>query len=136
TNIFELLVNLQHGSTEVDYFEDFYMYISQNDTFQIFNRLERYRVQGTDRARKKIILATPFREPSETNVRAKIIKSVDRPADIYSLGAMFYYLVTGAYGNPKALYDAFRKFIDYEGEGEQNRVDAYIEHEYRVVNGP
>jgi serine/threonine protein kinase len=134
TNVFEVLVNVARGSNEVDYFEDFYMYITQNDTFQIFNRPERYAVAGTDRARKKIILATPFAEASETNVRAKIIKSVDRPADIYSLGATFYYLVSGAYGNPKALYDAFHKFIEYEREDEQNTVDAYIEHEYRVIN--
>ena len=134
TNVFELLVNVQQGSAEIDYFEDFYMYISQNDTFQIFNRPERYPVAGTDRQKKKVLLATPFREPSEWNVRAKIIKSVDRPADIYSLGAMFYYLVSGAYGNPKALHDAFHKFIEYERQDQQNSVDAYIEHEYRVIN--
>jgi hypothetical protein len=110
------------------------MYISQNDTFQIFNRAERYAVSGTDRAKRKVLLTTPFREPSESNVRAKIIKSVDRPADIYSLGAMFYYLVSGAYGNPKSLYDAFHKFIEYEREDEQNTVENYIEHEYRVIN--
>ncbi len=133
TNVFELLVNVQQGSNEIDYFEDFYMYISQNDTFQIFNRQERYAVAGTDRARRKVLLAQPFREPSESNVRAKILKSVDRPADIYSLGAMFYYLVSGAYGNPKSLYDAFHKFIEYERADEQNTVDAYIEHEYRVI---
>jgi serine/threonine protein kinase len=134
TNIFELLVNVQQGSNEVEYFEDFYMYITQNDTFQLFNRQERYMVAGTDRAKRKIILATPFREPSESNVRAKILKSVDRPADIYSLGAMFYYLVSGAYGNPKSLYDAFHKFIEYEREDEQNTVEAYLEHEYMVID--
>jgi serine/threonine protein kinase len=134
TNAFELLVNVEQGSVEVDYFEDFYMYISQNDSFEIFNRRERYPVAGADRAKKKLFLATPFREASETNVRAKIVKSVDRPADIYSLGAMFYYLVSGAYGNPKTLYDAFRKFIEYERDDEQNTVEAYIEHEYEVIN--
>jgi serine/threonine protein kinase len=134
TNAFELLVNVQQGSMEVDYFEDFFMYISQNDTFQIFNRPERYPVAGADRAKKKLFLATPFQEPSETNVRAKIIKSVDRPADIYSIGAMFYYLASGAYGNPKTLYDAFHKFIEYEKLDEQNTVEAYIEHEYDVIN--
>jgi serine/threonine protein kinase len=134
TNIFELLVNVQQGSREADYFEDFYMYITQNDSFQLFNRPERYQVAGTDRGRRKVLLATPFREPSETNVRAKIIKSVDRPADIYSLGALFYYLVSGAYANPKSLYDAFHKFIEYERQDDQNTVDAYVEHEYRVIN--
>jgi serine/threonine protein kinase len=110
------------------------MYISQNDTFQIFNRQERYPVAGADRTKKKLFLATPFQEASETNVRAKIIKSVDRPADIYSLGAIFYYLSSGAYGNPKTLYDAFHKFIEYEKDDEQNTVFAYIEHEYDVIN--
>jgi serine/threonine protein kinase len=134
TNAFELLVNVQQGSMEVDYFEDFYMYISQNDTFQIFNRLERYPVAGADRSKRKLYLAAPFLEPSETNVRAKISKSVDRPADIYSLGTMFYYLVSGAYGNPKTLYDAFHKFVEYEQHDEQNTIEAYLSHEYEVIN--
>ena len=134
TNAFELLVNVEQGSTEVDYFEDFYMYITQNDSFEIFNRNERYAIAGADRAKKKLFLATPFREPSERNVRGKIVKSVDRPADIYSLGAVFYYLVSGAYGNPKTLYDAFHKFIEYEKDDEQNTIEAYIEHEYGVIN--
>jgi serine/threonine protein kinase len=134
TNAFELLVNVQQGSMEVDYFEDFYMYISQNDTFQIFNRLERYPIAGADRSKRKLYLAVPFGEPSETNVRAKISKSVDRPADIYSLGAMFYYLVSGAYGNPKTLYDAFHKFIEYETNDDENTVESYLAHEYEVIN--
>jgi serine/threonine protein kinase len=134
TNAFELLVNVQQGSMEVDYFEDFYMYISQNDSFEIFNRHERYPIAGADRAKKKLFLAVPFKEPSETNVRAKIVKSVDRPADIYSLGAIFYYLVSGAFGNPKTLYDAFHKFIEYEKDDDQNTVEAYIDHEYTVIN--
>jgi serine/threonine protein kinase len=133
TNSFELLVNVQHGSREIDYYEDFYIYISQNDTFQIFNRPERYRIAGADRAKKKLLLETPFREPSESNVRGKITKSVDRPADIYSLGAMLYYLVSGAYANPKSLYDAFRKFVEYDAVSEDNTVDAYVEHEYRTI---
>jgi serine/threonine protein kinase len=134
TNAFELLVNVEQGSSEVDYFEDFYMYITQNDSFEIFNRHERYAIAGADRAKKKLFLATPFREPSESNVRGKIVKSVDRPADIYSLGAVFYYLVSGAYGNPKTLYDAFHKFIEYEKDDEQNTIESYIEHEYEVIN--
>ena len=134
TNAFELLVNVQQGSMEVDYFEDFFMYISQNDSFQIYNRNERYPIAGADRSKRKLYLAVPFAEPSETNVRAKIFKSVDRPADIYSLGAMFYYLVSGAYGNPKTLYDAFHKFIEYERDDEQNTIEAYLTHEYEVIN--
>src|SRR5262245_7944244 len=134
TNTFELLVNVQHGSMEVDYFEDFYTNISLNDTFQIFNRPEVYPVAGADRSKKKLLLACPFMQPTESNVRAKILKSVDRPADIYSLGAMFYYLITGAYGNPKTLYDAFHKFIEYERQDDQNTIESYLEHEYNVIN--
>jgi serine/threonine protein kinase len=133
TNAFELLVDVKKGSREVDYFEDFFLYISQNDTFQIFNRPERYQVAGADRAKKKLYLKTPFAEASERSVRGKIAKNVDRPADIYSLGALFYYLVTGAYGNPKALYDAFHKFIEYERADAQNTVEAYLRHEYSVI---
>jgi serine/threonine protein kinase len=134
TNILELLVNVEQGSMEVDYFEDFYISITQNDTFQLFNRMERYAVIGADRTKKKLFLSAPFKERSERNVRAKIMKSVDRPADIYSLGACFYYLVSGAYANPKSLFDAFHKFIEYEREDEQNTIDSYLEHEYQVIN--
>jgi hypothetical protein len=49
-----------------------------------------------------------------------VVKSVGRPADIYSLGALFYYLISGAYANPKNLFDAFRKFVEYEKRDETN----------------
>jgi len=138
TNAFEILVNVQHGSKEVSYFEDFYISIAQNDTFELFNRGRRYSVSGADLAKRKLFLSRPWDEPTENNVRAKIIKSVDRPADIYSLGALFYYLISGTHGNPKTLYDAFYKFVEYDGpsDGEavnQNTVDAYVEHEYSVI---
>lgn len=132
-NNFEILVNVQQGSNEVDYFEDFFMYLCQNDTFQIFNRREKYAIVNADRVKKKLYLSEPFREGSETNVRGKITKSVDRPADIYSIGATFYYLVSGAYANPKNLYDAFHKFIEYESNDPHNSVEAYIDHEYDVI---
>lgn len=138
TNMFELLVNVQHGVQEVSYFEDFYIAIAQNDTFQLFNRGGAYTVTGADLRRKRIMLDRPYEDKSEPNVRAQILKSVDRPADIYSLGALFYYLVSGAHGNPKTLYDAFHKFIEYDGPTEggegQNTVEAYIEHEYSVIH--
>ena len=132
-NSFELLVNVTQGSPEVEFFEDFYIDIHENDTFSLFNRPERYPIASADRARKKLLLASPFAEPSEVNVRAKVQKAVGRPADIYSLGAMLYYLVSGAYANPKTLYDAFRKFIEYERKDENNNVHAYVEHEYRTI---
>jgi serine/threonine protein kinase len=135
TNVIEVLANVERGSNEVQYFEDFYTNITQHDTFGLFNRSERYTVAGVDRARKKILLVSPFAEPSERNVRAKVHKSVDRPADIYSLGALFYYLITGAYGNPKSLHDAFHKFIEYEKPDADNSIDAYLAHEYRVIQG-
>ncbi len=138
TNAFEILVNVQSGQKEVTYFEDFYISIAENDTFELFNRGRRYPVSGADLQKRRLYLARPYEEPTESNVRAKIIKSVDRPADIYSLGALFYYLITGTHGNPKTLYDAFYKFIEYDGptDGDlanQNTVEAYIEHEYSVI---
>jgi serine/threonine protein kinase len=138
TNMFEILVNVDHGSDVVSYFEDFYIGIAPNDTFQLFNRGTRYIVRNADLKSKRIHLDRPYEDKSETNVRGQVLKSVDRPADIYSLGALFYYLISGAYGNPKTLYDAFHKFIEYDGPVEggegQNTIEAYIEHEYSVIN--
>ncbi|MBX3189079.1 MAG: protein kinase [Labilithrix sp.] len=134
TNIIELLVNVQQGLPEVEYFEDFYIQIAKNDSFSLFNRNEQYPVLYADRARKRLVLGRPYREVSETNVRARIQKSVGRPADIYSLGATFYYLISGAYANPKTLYDAFHKFIEYERADENNTIEAYLRHEYSVIN--
>ncbi len=133
TSVLELLVNVEHGAMEVEYFEDFYTDISRNDTFALFNRDERYGIVGADRARKKILLDRPYAEPGEINVRAKVVKAVGRPADIYSLGAMFYYLITGAYANPKTLFDAFRKFIEYDRKDETNTIGAYLDYEYGMI---
>jgi serine/threonine protein kinase len=133
TNTFELLVNTTQGSPEVEFFEDFYIDIFENDTFSLFNRNEMYSIAAADRARKKILLNRPFAEPSEINVRGRVVKSVGRPADIYSLGAVFYYLISGAYANPKNLFDAFRKFVEYEKRDENNSIAAYVEHEYRTI---
>ncbi len=133
TNTFELLVNVTQGSPEVEFFEDFYIDIYENDTFSLFNRNECYGIAAADRARKKLLLTRPFAETSETNVRGRVVKSVGRPADIYSLGAVFYYLISGAYANPKNLFDAFRKFVEYERKDESNSVAAYVEHEYRTI---
>ncbi|HEU4409889.1 MAG TPA: protein kinase [Polyangiaceae bacterium] len=133
TNIIELLVNVHQGVPEVEYFEDFYVHLAQNDTFSLFNHNEQYTVQYADRARKRIVLDRPYRGASEVNVRARIQKSVGRPADIYSLGALFYYLISGAYANPKNLYDAFHKFIEYEKNDENNTIEQYLKHEYSVI---
>ncbi len=133
TNVIEVLVNVQQGSPEVEFFEDFYIHIAKNDTFSLFNRGEQYPILYADRAKKRIVLGRPYRDTSEINVRAQVQKSVGRPADIYSLGALFYYLITGAYGNPKTLYDAFHKVIEYERADESNTIEAYLEHEYSVI---
>ncbi len=132
-NTFDVLVNATQGSPEVEFFEDFYIDIYENDVFSLFNRTEQYLIMGADRVRKKILLNRPFAEPSETNVRGRVVKSVGRPADIYSLGALFYYLVSGAYANPKNLSDAFRKFVEYDKKDETNTVAGYIDHEYRTI---
>jgi serine/threonine protein kinase len=134
TNVIEVLVNVANGSAEVEYFEDFYIQIAKNDSFALFNRGEQYPILYADRAKKKIVLARPWREGTESNVRAKVQKSVGRPADIYSLGALLYYLISGAYANPKTLYDNFHKFIEYERAEENNTIEAYLEHEYSVIN--
>jgi serine/threonine protein kinase len=133
TNTFELLVNVTQGSPEVEFFEDFYIDIYENDSFALFNRNEMYSIAAADRARKKLLLNRPFAETSEINVRGRVVKSVGRPADIYSLGAVFYYLISGAYANPKNLFDAFRKFVEYEKRDENNSIAAYVEHEYRTI---
>jgi serine/threonine protein kinase len=132
-NLLELLVNVQQGSPEIEYFEDFYIDVGKNDGFALFNRTQEYSVLYNDRARKRLVLKTPYAEPSETNIRARVQKSVGRPADIYSLGALFYYLVTGAYGNPKALYDTLHKFVEFERPDETNNIEAYLRHEYQTI---
>ncbi len=133
TNSFELLVNVRRGSPDVNYFEDFYIDIFENDMFSLFNQSSTYRILGADRARKKLRLAEPYGGVDESNVRARVIKAVGRPADIYSLGAMFYYLISGAYSNPKSLYDSFRKFIEWDAEDESNTIESYLEHEYGKI---
>jgi hypothetical protein len=126
-------VNLERGSNEIEYFEDFYIDVCENDHFSIYNRAESYAIASADRTRKRLILTKPFAEQSERNVRAKITKAVGRAADIYSLGALFYYLVSGAYANPKALYDSFRKFIEYERKDKTDTIRSYIDHEYGII---
>ncbi len=134
TNSFELLVNCKQGSPEIEFFEDFYIDIFENDTVSaLFNRNEMYSIAASDRTRKKILLNRPFAESSEINVRGRVVKSVGRPADIYSLGAVFYYLISGAYANPKNLFDALRKFVEYEKRDENNSIAAYIDHEFRTI---
>ena len=46
---------------------------------------------------------------------------------------MFYYLASGAYANPKTLYDAFHKFIEYENPDETNTIEGYLAHEYGII---
>ncbi len=134
TNEIELLVNVTQGVPEVEFFEDFYIQIAKNDTFSLFNRGDQYPILYADRARKRIVLARPYRDASEANVRARIQKSVGRAADIYSLGAMLYYIISGAYANPKTLYDAFHKFVEYERADANNTIEGYLRHEYDVIN--
>jgi serine/threonine protein kinase len=133
-HMLELLVSVEQGSAEVEYFEDFFINIARNDTFAIFNRPDEYVVLHNDRVRKRLVLHAPYREPSEKNIRAHVQKSVGRPADIYSLGALFYYLVSGSIGNPKTLHDAFKKFIEYDAPNDTNLIETYLNHEYEVVS--
>ena len=43
-------------------------------------------------------------------------------------------MISGAYANPKTLYDNFHKFIEYERVDDKNTIEAYLEHEYSVIN--
>lgn len=130
---FEVLCSCTRGSAEVQLFEDFYLDVSRNDGFSLFNRDEHYQVIATDRANKRILLDRPYAEPDETDIRGRIVKAVGRPADIYSLGALLYYLISGSTNNPKTLFDSFRRFAEYDRDDESNTVAAYIEHEYRTI---
>ena len=133
TNVLELLVNVVQGSAEVEFFEDFYIQIAKNDTFSPVQPRRRVH-DPVRRPRQEAPRARPaVPRVGEMNVRAKIRKSVGRPADIYSLGALFYYLVSGAYANPKTLYDAFHKFIEYENPDETNTIERYLSHEYGII---
>ena len=58
------------GSPEVEFFEDFYIDIYENDTFSLFNRNELYSIAAADRARKKILLDRPFAR-AERDQRAR-----------------------------------------------------------------
>jgi serine/threonine protein kinase len=133
TNTVELLVNCTRGSSEVTFFEDFYIDIFKNDTFSLFNRSEHYTIIAADRAHKKLLLDRPFGEPDEMQVRGRIVKAVGRPADIYSLGALLYYLISGAYGNPKTLFDTFRRFVEFDRNDESNTLANYLDHEYGTI---
>jgi serine/threonine protein kinase len=132
TNSLEILVDVRHGDAEVEFFEDFYTDVHKNDTFAVFNHAEQYGIIAHDRARKRILLERPYGERTETSVRGRIVKSVGRPADIYSLGALLYYLISGAYANPKSLYDAFRQFLEYKGT-ENNTIAEYLEYQYGMI---
>jgi serine/threonine protein kinase len=130
---FEVLCNCTKGSAEVQLFEDFYIDIARNDSFALFNRQEHYTVIASDRAKKRILLDRPFAEADEINVRGRIVKAVGRAADVYSLGALLYYLASGATNNPKTLFDSFKRFGEYERDDESNTVAAFIEHEYKTI---
>ncbi len=130
TNVLELLVNVEHGSNEVHLFEDLYVPISRNDTFSLWSGEEAYHVMCADRPGRRLLLGCTYRGPTETRVRGRVRKSVGRPADIYALGALLYYLVSGASANPKSLYNDFLKFIEYDASDASNTIEAYLAHQY------
>jgi serine/threonine protein kinase len=69
TNTFELLVNVTQGSPEVEFFEDFYIDIFENDTSRCSTARE-LPIVGADRTRKKILLNRPFAETSARSTSA------------------------------------------------------------------
>jgi serine/threonine protein kinase len=133
TNMFEVLCNCTHGSAEVQLFEDFYIDIARNDGFSLFNNELQYQVIAADRANKRILLDRPYTGRDEINVRGQIIKAVGRPADVYAIGALLYYLTSGATNNPKALFDSFKRFGEYDRADDSNTVAAYLDHEYKTI---
>lgn len=133
TNLLGILVNVKKGSRDVDYFEDFYVHIAKNDTFALVNRDQQYVIREVDRVKKRIVLDTPFAEPSEEQVRANVQKRVGRPADIYAIGALLYYLISGGKNNPKTLNDSFRKFDEYDRGGSDSRIEEYLRGEYEAM---
>ena len=137
TNVLELLVNVTAGRARGRILRGLlHPDLEERFTFSLFNRSEQqYPILYADRARKRLVLARPYRETSARPTYARASRSrVGRPADIYSLGATFYYLISGAYANPKTLYDAFHKFIEYERADENNTIESYLRHEYSVIN--
>ena len=86
TNTFELLVNTTQGSPEVEFFEDFYIDIFENDTFSLFNRNERYSIAAR-RSHAQEDPAQPRRSPSRarsTCAAASSRASVARPTSTRS----------------------------------------------------
>ncbi len=133
TNLIGLLVDVKQGSRDVEYFEDFFVDVAKNDTFALVNRDHEYVIREVDRAKKRIVLETPFAQASETQVRARVQKRVGRPADIYAVGALLYYLMSGASRNPKALNDTFRKFDEYDRPGSTYAIEEYLRSEYDAL---
>lgn len=133
TNLLGLLVDVKQGSRDIEYFEDFFVDIAKNDTFALVNRDHEYVIREVDRQKKKIVLEVPFAEASETQVRARVQKRVGRPADIYAIGALLYYLMSGASRNPKALSDTFRKFDEYDRDGGGHTIESYLRGEYEAL---
>ena len=79
TNTVELLVNTTQGSPEVEFFEDFYIDIFENDSFALFNRNEAYTIAACDRTRKKLPAQPPVRR-AERGQRARPRGQERRPA--------------------------------------------------------
>ena len=123
----------QQGSHEVEYFEDFYIDICENDTFSLFNRPEHYPIVGADRARKRLILATPFAEPSETNVRAKMIKaSAGRRTSIRWARCS----TTWSAAPTRTRSRCTTRSASSSSTSARTRttpIAAYIEHEYSII---
>jgi serine/threonine protein kinase len=133
TNVLDLLVTVEQGSDQIEYFEDFYIAIAPGDTFSVVNKEGEYTIVSLDRAKKRIRLGVAYRGVSEVLVRGTVHKSVGRPADVYAIGALLYHLVSGATANPKALYDEFHKFIEYDAEDESNTIGSYLTHQYAMI---
>ena len=102
TNVIELLVNVHAGLARGGVLRGLlHPDREERHVRRSSTAASTYPILYADRAKKRIVLDRPYREASEVNVRAKVQKSVGRPADIYSLGALFYYLISGRLREPE-----------------------------------
>ena len=119
TNVLELLVNVESGSPEVEFFEDFYMHIAQNDTFSLFNRNEHYPVVGADRGAQEAHCC-PSPAPRRASATCGRSRQERGPAGRHLLAGRDVLLPDlRRLREPEVALRRFHKFIEYERAGRE-----------------